>query len=151
MASASPNVTRIAALAILLLLLVAFYAFSGGDAGHRATPHVQHPAGRRNDAAVAKVYPDSHTIYNLVTRRNDGTVLPLSELKGKVVLFVNVASHDPHARQQYAELQTLYDKYHDQGFTILAFPCNQFGHQEAGSDHEISVFVHKSKPRSSLV
>jgi len=69
--------------------------------------------------------PASHVIYNLATRKNDGTMLDLSELKGKVVLIVNVASHDPTARQNYIELQNLYQKFHARGFTILAFPCDQ--------------------------
>ena len=63
----------------------------------------------------------------------------LSAYAGKAVLVVNVASACGNT-PQYAPLQELYDRYRDQGFTILGFPCNQFGEQESGSDQEIASF-----------
>ena len=68
-----------------------------------------------------------------------GQELSLSHYKDKVLLIVNVASHCGFT-PQYQELETLYQKYKDRGFTILAFPCNQFGFQERGSDAQIQEF-----------
>ncbi|KAB5596162.1 Glutathione peroxidase [Ceratobasidium theobromae] len=61
------------------------------------------------------------------------------QLKGKVVLVVNVASKCGFT-PQYTGLEALYKKYKDRGFVILGFPCNQFGGQEPGTDEQISEF-----------
>ncbi|CAO3596626.1 unnamed protein product [Absidia cylindrospora] len=63
----------------------------------------------------------------------------LNELKGKVVLVVNVASKCGFTKQ-YAGLEELYQKYKDQGFAIVGSPCNQFGSQEPGTEDEIQNF-----------
>ncbi len=73
---------------------------------------------------------------------NQGRVRRLSEFRGKVLLVVNTASQCGFTRQ-YAGLQALYDKYHAQGFEVLAFPCNQFNGQEPGTDAEISDFCRR--------
>ena len=69
----------------------------------------------------------------------DGKQVPLSEYKGKVLLVVNTASHCGYT-PQYEGLQKLYEKYKDQGFEVLAFPANEFGQQEPGTNPEIKVF-----------
>ncbi len=69
----------------------------------------------------------------------DGEQLDLSEYKGKVLLIVNTASKCGFT-PQYEGLQSLYEEYKDQGFEVLAFPCNQFGHQEPGDAQEIANF-----------
>jgi len=61
------------------------------------------------------------------------------QLKGKVVLVVNVASNCGFT-PQYTGLEGLYKKYKDRDFVILGFPCNQFGGQEPGSDEQITEF-----------
>jgi glutathione peroxidase-family protein len=71
--------------------------------------------------------------------RLDGSALPSSELDGKVVLFVNVASRCGHT-PQYDGLQALYAEKHDAGFEIVGVPCNQFGGQEPGAPEEIATF-----------
>lgn len=63
----------------------------------------------------------------------------LSDYNGKVLLIVNVASECGYTRQ-YAGLQEVYEKYNSQGFEILAFPCNDFGGQEPGTNEEIQKF-----------
>ncbi|KAF9052481.1 glutathione peroxidase [Hymenopellis radicata] len=62
-----------------------------------------------------------------------------AQLKGKTVLVVNTASACGFT-PQYKGLQALYDKYKDQGFIILGFPCNQFGGQEPKGDEDIAQF-----------
>ncbi|CAI4065024.1 hypothetical protein SKDZ_09G1990 [Saccharomyces kudriavzevii ZP591] len=77
--------------------------------------------------------------YKLAPIDKKGQPFPFDQLKGKVVLIVNVASKCGFT-PQYKELEALYKSYKDQGFTIIGFPCNQFGHQEPGSDEEIAQF-----------
>ncbi len=69
----------------------------------------------------------------------DGKEVDLSAYKGKVVLFVNVASKCG-LTPQYEGLQALYEKYGKEGFVVVGVPCNQFGGQEPGSDKQISEF-----------
>lgn len=66
----------------------------------------------------------------------DGKEIKLSGYKGKVLLIVNVASECGYT-PQYEALQKIYEKYKDKGFEILAFPCNDFGAQEPGTNEEI--------------
>lgn len=69
----------------------------------------------------------------------DGKDVNLSDYKGKILLIVNVASYCGYTKQ-YTGLEELYKKYKDKGFEILAFPCNQFGEQEPGTNEEIKNF-----------
>ncbi|ONH70097.1 Peroxiredoxin HYR1 [Cyberlindnera fabianii] len=68
-----------------------------------------------------------------------GNPYEFSQLEGKVVIIVNVASKCGFT-PQYTELEELYQKYKDEGLVILGFPCNQFAGQEPGSDSEIQSF-----------
>jgi glutathione peroxidase len=69
----------------------------------------------------------------------DGKDYDLAQLKGKVVMIVNVASKCGLTKQ-YAGLQKLYDAYKDRGLVIVGFPANNFGGQEPGSEEEIKQF-----------
>ncbi|VTS06419.1 glutathione peroxidase [Tuwongella immobilis] len=69
----------------------------------------------------------------------DGKQLDLSEYKGKVVLFVNVASRCGYT-PQYEGLQKLYETYSKDGLVVIGVPANEFGAQEPGSDEEIAKF-----------
>jgi glutathione peroxidase len=69
----------------------------------------------------------------------DGGALPLSHFAGRVVLVVNVASQCG-LTPQYAGLEELWRRYRDRGLTVLGCPCDQFGHQEPGSDEDIARF-----------
>ena len=77
--------------------------------------------------------------YSLAPKDKSGNPYPFSQLEGKVVLIVNVASKCGFT-PQYDGLEELYKKYKDQGLVILGFPCNQFGHQEPGTQEEIQEF-----------
>lgn len=68
-----------------------------------------------------------------------GNEVSLDRYKGKVCLLVNVASKCG-CTPQYKDLEALHQKYKDQGFAVLAFPCNDFGGQEPGSNEEIQTF-----------
>ena len=78
-------------------------------------------------------------LYDLSATLNNGKEKKLSAYKGTVLLIVNTASKCGFT-PQYEGLQQLYGKYHDRGFELLAFPCDQFGLQEPGSDTEIKSF-----------
>ncbi|KAI7903956.1 thioredoxin-like protein [Cokeromyces recurvatus] len=79
------------------------------------------------------------TLYDFTVKNIQNQDWALSSLKGKVVLFVNVASKCGFTKQ-YAGLEELYKKYEPQGFVIVGAPCNQFGGQEPGSEEEIRDF-----------
>lgn len=81
----------------------------------------------------------SNSIYDFKVNSSNGEEVNLSEYQGKALLIVNTASKCGFT-PQYEGLQALYKKYKDQGLEILAFPCNQFGEQEPGSDTEIQSF-----------
>ena len=77
--------------------------------------------------------------FDLNIKSIDNEVINLSKFKGKTVLLVNVASKCGFTKQ-YTDLQTLYEKYKDKGFSVIAVPSNQFGGQEPGSNTEIKDF-----------
>ncbi|VVB07668.1 unnamed protein product [Arabis nemorensis] len=81
------------------------------------------------------------SIYDFTVKDAKGNDVDLSTYKGKVLLIVNVASQCGLTNSNYTELAQLYQKYKDHGFEILAFPCNQFGNQEPGSNEEIVQFA----------
>lgn len=80
-----------------------------------------------------------NNISGISVKDMEGNLIPLSSYKGKVLLIVNVASECGFT-PQYKGLQAIYEKYNKQGFEILAFPCNDFGGQEPGSNEEIKNF-----------
>lgn len=77
--------------------------------------------------------------YNLKPLDGSGKPFSFENLKGKVVLIVNTASNCGFT-PQYIQLEDMYKRHKDDGLTVLGFPCNQFGHQEPGSDEEIQRF-----------
>jgi glutathione peroxidase len=79
------------------------------------------------------------SIYDFSVKDIDHKEISLEKFKGKTLLIVNVASRCGFT-SQYTGLQSLYEKYKDKGFEILAFPCNQFGSQEKGTNDEIKEF-----------
>jgi glutathione peroxidase len=79
------------------------------------------------------------TVYDFVSRKANGDEQPLDAYRGQVLLIVNTASKCGFT-PQFEGLETLYKEYHDQGLTILGYPCNQFGKQDPGSNDEIQEF-----------
>jgi glutathione peroxidase len=79
------------------------------------------------------------SIYDFKAKAIDGNEVSLSAFRGKVLLIVNVASKCGFT-PQYKGLESLFEKYKDEGFVVLGFPCNQFGGQEPGAESEIMSF-----------
>ncbi len=79
------------------------------------------------------------SLYDFTVEGISGEQVALAQFKGKVSLVVNTASRCGFT-SQYAGLQELYDKYRERGFVVLAFPSNNFGAQEPGSNAEIQQF-----------
>jgi glutathione peroxidase len=79
------------------------------------------------------------SVYDFTLNDIDGKPVSLNQFKGKVLLIVNTASFCGNT-PQYSELQDLYETYEEKGLEILAFPANNFGQQEPGSDAEIKSF-----------
>jgi len=82
-------------------------------------------------------------IYDIEARSIDGRTQKLGEFAGKTLLVVNVASKCGFT-PQYKGLEALYRKFAPRGFSVLGFPCDQFGHQEPGSESEIASFCKTS-------
>ncbi|UOE99930.1 glutathione peroxidase [Bdellovibrio reynosensis] len=81
----------------------------------------------------------SKNFHSFTVKSATGAEVPLEKFKDNVVLVVNVASKCGYT-PQYSGLEEMYEKFKAQGFTVLAFPCNQFGAQEPGKDEEIQEF-----------
>lgn len=78
-------------------------------------------------------------IYDFKALNNKGVEVDLGQYEGNVLMIVNTASKCGFT-PQYDGLEALYKKYKDQGLVIIGFPCDQFAHQEPGSDAEIEEF-----------
>jgi glutathione peroxidase len=79
------------------------------------------------------------SVYQFIVKDAQGKERPLADYQGKVLLIVNTASMCGNT-PQYAGLQQMYETWRERGLEILAFPCDQFGHQEPGTDAEIQQF-----------
>jgi len=79
------------------------------------------------------------SIFDFTLHDIDGKPVSLSQFRGKTLLLVNTASFCGNT-PQYSDLQTMYERYRSKGFEILAFPANNFGQQEPGTNEEIKGF-----------
>ncbi|MCS7012368.1 MAG: glutathione peroxidase [Chloroherpetonaceae bacterium] len=79
------------------------------------------------------------SIYDFTLRTIDGVEKSLADYRGKVLLIVNVASECGYT-PQYADLEKLYRTYREKGLAVLAFPSNDYGGQEPGSNADIKKF-----------
>lgn len=78
-------------------------------------------------------------LYDIEVLDNNNQLQSLNQYKNQVLLIINTAT-ECEFTEQYDDLEDLYEKYHDQGFCILDFPCNQFGEQAPGTLEEIMSF-----------
>lgn len=90
------------------------------------------PAGKAPEA--------TNTVHGFTVKDIDGKDVPLSKYRGDVLLIVNVASRCGYTAKSYAQMESLYQKYKDKGLRVLAFPANNFGSQEPGTNEEIKQF-----------
>lgn len=101
---------------------------------------MQYQANNTNDTDWKK----AEDVYSFTVKDINNQDVKLDKYKGKVLLIVNVASKCGFTKNNYKELNELFSKYKDQGFAILGFPCNQFGHQEPGCEVDIKEFIKKN-------
>jgi len=94
--------------------------------------------------AVSGVLLRATTVLDYMPLSIDGTPVPLASYRGKVLLIVNVASHS-NFTPQYEGLESLYQKYKDQGLVVLGFPSDDFGKEEPDTNAAIKQFVAKYK------
>jgi len=120
-------------LAITLLTNVCIYAGCSDSAEIKSNNMNE----KNNNLETTKVV--NKNISDITVIDMDGNKVKLSDYKGKVLMIVNVASKCGFT-SQYKGLEEIYNRYKDQGFEILAFPCNDFGDQEPGSNDEIRTF-----------
>lgn len=98
-------------------------------------------ASGRNAAAPSQGEGATAPLYGFQLPDIDGRPVDLKTFKGKVLLIVNTASMCGNT-PQYAGLQEMYERYRDRGFEVLAFPTNDFGQQEPGTNAEIKGFCY---------
>ncbi len=117
------------------------YTTSIGEAVANEPPAQVLPANQQSSKSdITKSKPASQ-IYDFTMEDIDNKPRSLNEFNGQVMMIVNTASFCGNT-PQYAGLQTLYERYRDEGFTILAFPANDFGKQEPGDNKEIAEFCY---------
>lgn len=109
-----------------------FFASSCRD--KPAVPSGESPSGSKTGAV-----PERESVYSFTVADIDGNPTALNGFRDKVLLLVNVASKCGYTRQ-YEGLQALYEKYRDRGLVVLAFPANNFGDQEPGTNEQIKQF-----------
>ena len=90
-------------------------------------------------ALAAACNNSTPSVYDFTVQSNKGDDVNLSAYKGKVLLLVNTASKCGFT-PQYDGLEALYQQYKDKGLVVIGFPCDQFGHQEPGTNEEIEEF-----------
>ncbi|KAL6861155.1 hypothetical protein ACP4OV_016855 [Aristida adscensionis] len=116
-------------------------AWAGAGASVVAAPSRGGARGRRAPGVAYATAATEKSVYDFTVKDIDGKDFPLNKFKGKALLIVNVASQCGLTTSNYTELSHLHEKYKTQGFEILAFPCNQFGAQEPGSNPQIKQFA----------
>uniref|UniRef100_A0A5S6QWP8 Glutathione peroxidase n=1 Tax=Trichuris muris TaxID=70415 RepID=A0A5S6QWP8_TRIMR len=84
---------------------------------------------------------EASSVYDFTAKDIDSNEVSMERYKGHVLVVVNVATECGYTKDNYEQLQQLYDRYKDKGLRIAAFPCNQFGHQEPKSEPEIKKFA----------
>ena len=141
------NTRIIAILAITLLLSISACNKKDQNNSQEPAPQsdvVKAEPGTEADKSQAEpsqdaVAHEAASIYDFKVKTWDGKEVSLKDYQGKTILIINsaiVCGFTP----QYEGLEELYQKYHEKGFEILDFPCNQFGAQAPGTDEEIHQF-----------
>ena len=98
-------------------------------------------AGEKQSTVPSRAHTAMAPLYGFHLPDIDGHLVDLKTFKGKVLLIVNTASMCGNT-PQYAGLQEMYERYRERGFEVLAFPANDFGQQEPGTNQEIKGFCY---------
>lgn len=121
--------------------LVGLFATIGLIAGVGSSELLElSPAQAKQEGAVLMA-AQTPMVYDFTLNDIDGNPVSLDQFRGKVLLLVNTASFCGNT-PQYADLEKMYEQYREKGFEILAFPANNFGQQEPGTNEEIKTFCH---------
>ncbi|MGQ0811255.1 MAG: glutathione peroxidase [Nitrospiraceae bacterium] len=100
---------------------------------------IQTPPAQAVEEGALLMAAQSPSVYDFTLNDIEGNLVSLSRFKGKVLLLVNTASLCGNT-PQYEGLETVYERYREKGLEILAFPANNFGQQEPGTNAEIKTF-----------
>ena len=122
------QIKSITPLLVVLTIFITFCAYSVG-------------AEKKGNAKTSTENKENKVLINHKVKSIEGKDVSLADYRGKTLLIVNTASLCGYTRQ-YEDLKKLQDAYEDKNFTVLAFPCNDFGGQEPGSAEEIKTFCH---------
>jgi len=101
----------------------------------------KHFLGSRQYDKASQWKPELGSLYDIKVNDLDGKPFDMTSLKGKVSLVCNVASECGYTKCGYQFLEEEQAKYGSRGFTVLGFPCNQFGGQEPGGPQDIRDFA----------
>jgi len=101
--------------------------------------HCSTQANKANKMSANDNYKNATSIYDFTAKDTFGNEVSLDKYKGKVVLVVNIASKCGFAKNDYAAITELKEKYYDKGLRVLSFPCNQFNSQMPEADGEAMV------------
>jgi glutathione peroxidase len=112
---------------------------AGCSPGYFFSPTGAQAEGSKQGQQGTQMTTQAPNIFDFTLNDIDGKPVPLSQFRGKTLLLVNTASFCGNT-PQYADLQTMYELYRTKGFEILAFPANNFGQQEPGTNEEIKGF-----------
>ncbi len=132
-------------LVLILLALLVAVAPSAAAQQTTASSDTQKPPAAKSKASgkgSAQKVAAVPTVLDVEMTMIDGQKVNLKKYAGKVILVVNVASKCGFTGQ-YRPLQALHEKYAAKGFSVVAFPCNQFGKQEPKTEAEIDAFCKK--------
>jgi glutathione peroxidase len=112
---------------------------AGCSPGYFFSPTGAQAENARAEPKGAQMAAQASTIFDFTLNDIDGKPVSLSQFRGKTLLLINTASFCGNT-PQYADLQAMYERYRSKGLEILAFPANNFGQQEPGTNDEIKGF-----------
>jgi glutathione peroxidase len=120
---------------VLVGLIAGVGMISGGESSALLSPS---PAQAKQEGTILMA-AQTPAVYDFTLNDIDGKPVSLNQFRGKVLLLVNTASFCGNT-PQYTDLEKMYEQYREKGFEILAFPANNFGQQEPGTNEEIKTF-----------
>ena len=121
----------------LVGLLIGMGLIAGGGSSDLLEPSLAQATQEGTTLMAAQ----TRMVYDFTLNDIDGKPISLSQFRGKVLLLVNTASFCGNT-PQYTDLEKMYEQYREKGFEILAFPANNFGQQEPGTNAEIKTFCY---------